>query len=40
LEVAYSFYNIANKTPLMDLMKDALVIALNMGMDVYNALDI
>lgn len=40
LEVAYSFYNVAKTVPLVDLMKDALIIANNMGMDVYNALDI
>lgn len=27
LKVAYSFYNVCHKTPLIDLMQDALILA-------------
>ena len=39
LYAAYSFYNVATTVPLVDLMKDALIIAKNEGMDVFNALE-
>lgn len=38
LYAAYSFYNVATSVSLLDLMKDALVIAKGEGMDVFNAL--
>ena len=40
LYISYSYYNVATKTPLLNLMKDALVLAKNKGADVFNALDI
>jgi glycylpeptide N-tetradecanoyltransferase len=40
LFAAYSFYNVATTVPLTDLMKDALIIARNKGMDVFNALNL
>ena len=40
LHVAYSFYNVSTKTPLDQLMNDALIIAKNLNFDVFNALDI
>lgn len=40
IKAAYSFYNIATKTPLNDLMYDALVSAKNLQFDVFNALDL
>ncbi|KMZ72162.1 Glycylpeptide N-tetradecanoyltransferase 1 [Zostera marina] len=40
LRVAYSFYNVARKTPLLQLMNDALIIAKKMDYDVFNALDL
>ncbi|GFO46427.1 glycylpeptide n-tetradecanoyltransferase [Plakobranchus ocellatus] len=40
LRAAYSFYNASTKTPWVDLMQDALIIAKNMGFDVFNALDL
>lgn len=40
LRAAYSFYNVGNVTPLLDLMKDALILARNAGFDVFNALDL
>ncbi|KAL7028702.1 hypothetical protein ACKWTF_005961 [Chironomus riparius] len=40
IKAAYSFYNIATKTPLNDLMHDALVSAKNLQFDVFNALDL
>lgn len=39
LRAAYSFYNVANTVDLEDLMKDALILAKNEGMDVFNALE-
>jgi len=39
LYAAYSFYNVATTVPLANLMKDALSIAKNEGMDVFNALE-
>lgn len=40
LKAAYSFYNVSTETPWLDLMQDALVVAKNMGFDVFNALDL
>ncbi|KAJ1136533.1 hypothetical protein NDU88_002948 [Pleurodeles waltl] len=40
LKAAYSFYNVHSKTPLVDLMNDALIIAKLKGFDVFNALDL
>lgn len=40
LKAAYSFYNVATKTPWIDLMLDALITAKNSGFDVFNALDL
>eukprot|EP00245_Coleochaete_scutata_P016660 TRINITY_DN7866_c0_g2_i1.p1 TRINITY_DN7866_c0_g2~~TRINITY_DN7866_c0_g2_i1.p1 ORF type:complete len:182 (-),score=36.24 TRINITY_DN7866_c0_g2_i1:328-873(-) len=40
LKAAYSYYNVAAKTPLLQLMNDALIMAKNLGYDVFNALDI
>ncbi|KAJ7365182.1 glycylpeptide N-tetradecanoyltransferase [Desmophyllum pertusum] len=40
LKAAYSFYNVCHKTPLMDLMQDALILAKQRGFDVFNALDL
>ncbi|XP_013394635.1 glycylpeptide N-tetradecanoyltransferase 1 [Lingula anatina] len=40
LKAAYSFYNVSTKTPWVDLMQDALIVAKNMGFDVFNALDL
>jgi glycylpeptide N-tetradecanoyltransferase len=40
LHAAYSYYNVATSVPLMDLMKDALILAKNTGSDVFNALNL
>uniref|UniRef100_A0A1A8MHX2 Glycylpeptide N-tetradecanoyltransferase n=2 Tax=Nothobranchius TaxID=28779 RepID=A0A1A8MHX2_9TELE len=40
LKAAYSFYNVHTKTPLQDLMSDALILAKVKGFDVFNALDL
>ena len=40
LKAAYSFYNAATQTPWVDLMQDALIVAKNIGFDVFNALDV
>ncbi|XP_005089639.1 glycylpeptide N-tetradecanoyltransferase 2 [Aplysia californica] len=40
LRAAYSFYNASTKTPWVDLMQDTLIVAKNMGFDVFNALDL
>uniref|UniRef100_A0A1A7Z881 Glycylpeptide N-tetradecanoyltransferase n=1 Tax=Nothobranchius furzeri TaxID=105023 RepID=A0A1A7Z881_NOTFU len=40
LKAAYSFYNVHTKTPLPDLMSDALILAKVKGFDVFNALDL
>lgn len=40
LQAAYSFYNVSTKTPFADLMQDALILARNLGFDVFNALDV
>lgn len=39
LRAAYSFYNVATSVDLEDLMRDALVLAKEEGMDVFNALE-
>jgi len=40
LKAAYSFYNVASKTNLVQLMNDALIFAKQRDFDVFNALDI
>eukprot|EP00794_Sanderia_malayensis_P003442 gene3442-3937_t len=40
LKAAYSFYNVSTKTPLCDLMNDALILAKRNNFDVFNALDL
>jgi len=40
LHAAYSYYNIATTVPLLDLMKDALILAKGTGSDVFNALNL
>lgn len=40
VKAAYSFYNVATKTPWIDLMNDALISAKNANFDVFNALDL
>ncbi|THU65042.1 hypothetical protein C4D60_Mb01t32960 [Musa balbisiana] len=40
LKAAYSFYNVAAKTPLLHLMNDALIVAKQKDYDVFNALDV
>lgn len=40
LKAAYSFYNVATTTSLLDLMNDALISAKNLNFDVFNALDL
>ena len=40
LEVAYSYYNVATTVPLVSLMKDLLIIARNVNVDVVNALEL
>ena len=40
LHVAYSYYYFIGKHNLVDLQKDALIVAKNKGYDVFNALDI
>ncbi|KAL0277099.1 UNVERIFIED_CONTAM: hypothetical protein PYX00_004498 [Menopon gallinae] len=40
LKAAYSFYNVSNKTPWVDLINDALISAKNLGFDVFNALNL
>ncbi|XP_042020824.1 glycylpeptide N-tetradecanoyltransferase 1-like [Salvia splendens] len=39
LKMAYSYYNVSTKTPLVQLMSDALVVAKKKDLDVFNALD-
>jgi glycylpeptide N-tetradecanoyltransferase len=36
----YSYYNVATSVPLVDLMKDALILAKRSNYDVFNALDL
>ncbi|KAM7537791.1 hypothetical protein Aperf_G00000059545 [Anoplocephala perfoliata] len=40
LRAAYSFYNVATVTPWATLMKEALIVANQLGYDVFNALDL
>ncbi|EPS64434.1 hypothetical protein M569_10344, partial [Genlisea aurea] len=40
LKAAYSFYNVSTRTPLIQLMNDALIVAKKMDFDVFNALDV
>jgi glycylpeptide N-tetradecanoyltransferase len=40
LFAAYSFYNVATTMTLCALMRDALVMARDRGMDVFNALNL
>lgn len=40
LNAAYSWYNVSTKTPLVDLMRDALILANKRGFDVFNCLEI
>ena len=40
LRAAYSYYNVPGKTPLLDLMGDALILAKQRDFDVFNALDL
>jgi glycylpeptide N-tetradecanoyltransferase len=40
LKVAYLYYNVATTMPLIDLIKNALIIAKQKDFDVFNALDI
>ncbi|XP_073064517.1 glycylpeptide N-tetradecanoyltransferase 1-like [Primulina eburnea] len=40
LKAAYSYYNVSTKTPLLQLMNDALVVAKKKEFDVFNALDV
>ncbi|XP_047962447.1 glycylpeptide N-tetradecanoyltransferase 1-like [Salvia hispanica] len=40
LKVAYSYYNVSTKTPLLQLMNDALIVAKKKDFDVFNALDV
>jgi len=40
LKAAYAFYNIALKTPMEQLMQDALILARKEDFDVFNALDL
>jgi len=40
LNAAYSWYNVSTATPLVQLMRDALILANNKGFDVFNCLEI
>ncbi|XP_010242274.1 PREDICTED: glycylpeptide N-tetradecanoyltransferase 1-like [Nelumbo nucifera] len=40
LKAAYSYYNVATQTPLLQLMNDALIVAKQKDYDVFNALDV
>ncbi|KAK2182853.1 hypothetical protein NP493_333g02028 [Ridgeia piscesae] len=40
LKAAYGFYAVCSSTTWPDLMQDALIVAKNMGFDVFNALDL
>ncbi|CAM0882335.1 unnamed protein product [Alopecurus aequalis] len=40
LKAAYSYYNVAVRTPLQQLMNDALIVAKQKNYDVFNALDV
>ncbi|XP_010512860.1 PREDICTED: glycylpeptide N-tetradecanoyltransferase 1-like [Camelina sativa] len=40
VEIAYSYYNVTTQTPLPQLMKDALIVSNQKGIDVLYALDV
>jgi glycylpeptide N-tetradecanoyltransferase len=40
VKAAYSYYNVATKTPIDVLMQDALICAKQLGVDVMNCLDL
>jgi glycylpeptide N-tetradecanoyltransferase len=40
MRAAYSYYNVATTVPMQKLMNDALIIASNLGFDVFNCLDL
>ena len=40
LQAAYRFYRVATFMDLMELMRDALILGKNEGVDVFNALDL
>jgi glycylpeptide N-tetradecanoyltransferase len=40
VRAAYSYYNVATATPLVQLMSDALILAKKSGVDVMNCLDL
>ncbi|KAK4719139.1 hypothetical protein R3W88_017477 [Solanum pinnatisectum] len=40
LKAAYSYYNVSTKTPWIQLMNDALIVAKKKDFDVFNALDV
>lgn len=40
MNAAYSFYNFSTATEWKVLMNDALILAKNLGCDVFNALDL
>lgn len=40
LKAAYSYYNVSTKTPLVQLINDALIVAKRKDFDVFNALDV
>ncbi|KAG9449651.1 hypothetical protein H6P81_009616 [Aristolochia fimbriata] len=40
LKAAYSYYNVSTRTPLLQLMNDALIVAKQRDYDVFNALDV
>ena len=40
ISAAYSFYNVATSTTMEELMRDSLVLARDLGVDVFNALDL
>lgn len=40
LRAVYAYYNVATTLSLHDLMRDSLILARNMHVDVYNALDL
>ncbi|KAG2299549.1 hypothetical protein Bca52824_036021 [Brassica carinata] len=40
LKAAYSYYNVATRTPLVQLMNDALIVCKQKGFDVVNPLDV
>lgn len=40
LKAAYSYYNVTTRTPLLQLMNDALIVAKQKDYDVFNALDV